>query len=76
VRLAPADPFAAARAGYLFGGRPVSQVTVTVESLWFRDWTARHMPSSVRTALGVTTAPVTGGDGAVEAPADAPVEGT
>ena len=76
VRLAPADPFAAARAGYLFGGRPVSQVTVTVESLWFRDWTARHMPSSVRNALGVTTAPVTGGDGSVEAPADAPVEGT
>jgi hypothetical protein len=70
VRLAPADPFAAARAGYLFGGRPVSQVTVTVESLWFRDWTARHMPLSVRTALGVTAAPVTGGDGSAEAPAE------
>lgn len=72
VRLAPADPFSAARAGYLFGASPISQVTMTVESLWFRDWTARHMPTSVRTALGVAaSSPVAGdGSGSGEAPAE------
>lgn len=70
VRLAPADPFAAARLGYLFGPEPVSMVTATVETIWFRDWTAKHMPEAVRTALGITTAaPAPAGDGS--APADA-----
>lgn len=57
VRLAPADPFAAARMGFLFGPEPVSTVTATIETVWFRDWTAKHMPQSVRTALGITSAP-------------------
>jgi hypothetical protein len=57
VRLVPADPFAAARLGYLYGQAPVSIVTATVETIWFRDWTAKHMPESVRTALGITSAP-------------------
>lgn len=70
VRLAPADPFAAARAGYLFGASPVSQVTMTVESLWFRDWTARHMPAAVRTALGIMSSTPISGDGSAEVPAE------
>ena len=70
VRLAPADPFAAARLGYLYGPAPVSTVTATVETIWFRDWTAKHMPESVRTALGIgSAAPAPAGDGSV--PADA-----
>ncbi|MEY4117588.1 MAG: hypothetical protein RLZZ116_916 [Planctomycetota bacterium] len=70
VRLAPADPFAAARMGYLYGPASVSSVTATVETVWFRDWTAKHMPESVRTALGITSsAPAPSGDGS--APADA-----
>lgn len=60
VRLSPADPFAAARLGFLYGPEPVSVVTATVESLWFRDWTARHMPMSVRTALGIQGAAPSG----------------
>ncbi len=63
VRLAPADPFLAARAGFLFGPEPVSQVSATIESVWFRDWTAKHMPVSVRTALGIASSPNGGGDG-------------
>jgi len=63
VRLAPADPFLAARAGFLFGPEPVSQVSATIESVWFRDWTAKHMPVSVRTALGIASSPTGGGDG-------------
>jgi hypothetical protein len=62
VRLNTADPFLAAASGYLFGPEPVSQVTMTVESVWFRDWTASHMPASVRAALGVGSAPAMGGD--------------
>lgn len=70
VRLAPADPFAAARMGFLYGPAPVSMVTATVETVWFRDWTAKHMPESVRTALGISSsAPAPAGDGS--APADA-----
>jgi len=70
VRLAPADPFAAARSGFLFGPEPVSMVTATVETIWFRDWTAKHMPEAVRTALGITSGvPAPAGDGS--APADA-----
>ena len=55
VRIAPADPFAAARSGFLYGIKPVSEVSATVESIWFRDWTARHMPAALRTALGITS---------------------
>jgi len=55
VRISPADPFAAARSGFLYGIRPVSEVSATIESLWFRDWTARHMPPALRTALGITS---------------------
>ncbi len=63
VRLAPADPFEAARMGFLFGPQAVSQVTATLETIWFRDWTSKHMPSSVRTALGINAAPAAVGDG-------------
>ena len=41
----------------------VSQVSATIESVWFRDWTAKHMPVSVRTALGIASSPNGGGDG-------------
>jgi hypothetical protein len=53
VRLAPADAFAAARLGYMYGIEPVSEVTATIETVWFREWTAVHMPAVLRTALGI-----------------------
>lgn len=65
VRLAPADPFAAARDGYLYGAEPVSQVMATIETIWLREWTAQHMPAAVRTALGIA-------DKAPEAATEAP----
>ena len=61
VRLVPADPFAAARMGFLYGQAPVSTVTATIETIWFRDWTAKHMPQSVRTALGIMSSGAPGG---------------
>lgn len=56
VRLSPADPFAAAREGYLYGPEPVSLVTATIESIWLREWTAQYMPAAVRVALGIQSA--------------------
>jgi hypothetical protein len=56
VRLSPADAFAAARDGYLYGPEPVSVVSATIESVWLRDWTAQYMPAAVRTALGIQSA--------------------
>lgn len=55
MKVAPADPFAAARGGFLYGLEPVSDVTMTIETIWMRDWTAQHMPASIRTALGITS---------------------
>jgi hypothetical protein len=60
VRVSQADPFAAAREGYLYGAEPVSLVTATVESIWLREWTAPFMPAAVRTALGIQSATAEG----------------
>jgi hypothetical protein len=57
VTVRPADAFAAARDGFIFGKAPVSEVTMTIESVWLREWTAPFMPPEVRTALGVNSTP-------------------
>lgn len=56
VRLSPADPFEAARAGFLYGVEPVSEVRATIETIWLREWTAASMPAVVRTSKGISTA--------------------
>lgn len=48
--------------GYFYGRQPVVRATMTIESLWLREWTTPFMPEPVRTALGI--------------PASAPAEGT
>ena len=53
VRIAQVDLYSAARAGFLFGTQPVSEVKATIETVWLRAWTAEFMPSAVRTALGI-----------------------
>ena len=56
VRLSPADPFEAARDGYLYGVEPVSEVRATIETIWLREWTAVSMPAVVRAQFGISTA--------------------
>ncbi len=56
VRLSPADPFDAARDGYLYGIEPVSEVRATIETIWLREWTAVSMPAVVRAQFGIPTA--------------------
>ncbi len=41
--------------GYYYGSDPVVTTTLTVESLWLRDWTTRLMPDDVKVALGIET---------------------
>lgn len=53
--LRPADPFEAARRGYIYGTQPVSEVTLRIETIWLREWTAPFMPADARAALGITS---------------------
>ncbi|MBT8484204.1 MAG: hypothetical protein KJO43_01405 [Phycisphaerae bacterium] len=53
VKLTPADHYSAARDGFFYGSEPISNVTLTVETVWLREWTAEFMPAAVRQALGV-----------------------
>ena len=56
LSLAPTSAFRAAESGYIYGARPVSMVTMELETLWFRKWTAAWMPTQVRDALGIKSA--------------------
>lgn len=53
VSLEPADHFAAAQEGYMYGSEPTSQVTLLLETVWLREWTALRMPAELRNALGI-----------------------
>lgn len=48
VDLAPADAFAAAAAGYVYGPDHVSRVTLTIETVWLREWIAKLMPKELQ----------------------------
>ncbi|MFN3168722.1 MAG: hypothetical protein ACE37H_16820 [Phycisphaeraceae bacterium] len=37
--------------GYVYGDDDVVRAELIIESLWFRDWTAKHMPQSVKQKL-------------------------
>ncbi len=53
AEVAPVDPFSDLRDGYFYGQQPVSIVTLTLETIWFREWTAPYMPPSVKVARGI-----------------------
>ncbi len=55
LKLAPADAFAAAAQGFAYGLEPVSTITLELETVWFREWTAFFMPESVRASLGIAS---------------------
>lgn len=48
----PADAFEAADEGFIFGPRPVSELRLTIESLWMRPWIARLMPAELQKQKG------------------------
>jgi len=55
ARITPVDPFAAIQEGYYYGAKePVSLVTLTIDSVWLRQWTGALMPDAVRKKLGTS----------------------
>ena len=60
LSVAPVSPFLAAEEGYVYGKKPVSLVSMEVETLWFRKWTATWMPTQVRDAFGIKSSGNTG----------------
>jgi hypothetical protein len=42
---------------YLFGDKPVVQLTLDCEDLFLREWTQTYMPQTVRKALGIPDQP-------------------
>lgn len=61
LEMSEADPYQAARAGFYFGSDPVVEISMTVETVWFREWTSERMPESTLQALGIRVA--RGGEG-------------
>jgi len=49
----PVDPFSALKSGYFYGTAPASQVTLELETIWFRQWTAQFMPDELKRALSI-----------------------
>lgn len=68
VSIERADPFAAARQGFIYGKDPVSNVRLELETVWLRSWTAPLMPARVREALGVGGQSAPASDGSEEVP--------
>jgi len=61
VQVDALDLFAAIRDGYFYGAAPVSRLTLTLETIWLREWTAQYMPAELKQALGIPIeAPTTG----------------
>lgn len=67
----PADAFEAADRGFIYGAEPVSEVRMTIETVWLRSWLARLMPRELQVAKGSDGRTV---DDPPPAPAEAPAE--
>lgn len=54
LRISQVDSFKALNMGYFYGENPVSRVVLSLESVWFRQWTGPLMPDEVRAEFGTT----------------------
>jgi hypothetical protein len=54
LTIRPADAFAAADEGYMYGAAPVSEVRLSIESVWLREWTGKLMPPELQALKGTT----------------------
>lgn len=57
VDIAGVDRDRAQGAGFVYGSKPVLQLTIRGEAILFRDWTVRWMPEMVKKMLGVIEKP-------------------
>ncbi len=47
------DPYDALAQGYFFGSGALAEITLTLETVWLREWTSEFMPRAVKEALGI-----------------------
>ncbi len=53
VKLEAVDAFEEVREGYFYGSAGVSKLTLDLETVWLREWTAPLMPPDLKLALGI-----------------------
>lgn len=51
------DSAVAAMAGFLYGSKPIANITLNCEALFLREWTVPLMPAAVRSLLGIQPQP-------------------
>jgi hypothetical protein len=68
LRIEPTDAFAATERGLYYGPEPVCSVTMTLETVWLREWTTPFMPPVTRTALGIAPDAAPSTDSAEDVP--------
>ncbi|MCZ6611548.1 MAG: hypothetical protein O6941_02845 [Planctomycetota bacterium] len=61
TQLKSVDSFLEVKDGYYYGGTPVSELTLELETIWLREWTAQFMPLELKQALGIPSEPQTTG---------------
>ncbi len=54
VKIRPIDPFAAATEGFIYGSQALSELTLTLESAWLREWIGPLMPDEIRKQLNTS----------------------
>ena len=53
ARVDAEDIFSAVKDGYFYGRGPVVTLTLQLETIWLREWTAPFMPPELKQALGI-----------------------
>jgi len=51
------DEFEHLKQGYLYGLGDMAKVTLTIETIWLREWTQPKMPATVKSYLGIVETP-------------------
>lgn len=52
-KITPVDSSVEAARGYLYGEKPIVEVTMQVESLYLREWLVPLMPQRIKQAMGI-----------------------
>ncbi|GAB4384755.1 MAG: hypothetical protein Kow0022_08310 [Phycisphaerales bacterium] len=64
--ITPVDVWADLSQGYFYGEENVVRATISIESVWLREWTKDFMPEEVRNALGITIQNEAAGEGGLD----------
>jgi hypothetical protein len=53
LTMEPVDPFEAAASGYMYGSAPVCRLSLTIDTVWLRQWTSESMPEETKKVLRI-----------------------